>query len=182
MKVKFVANARSRLNKQIQQLEKYIHSSNLEEERQKSHLATSMAPPTSSVYETPQRNVISNGPNGYDAQPYIGNGTYEPSHQSSFFSADMSGMPPGPVEREPFIPKIIDVNYSEGSGDKQWSSRDFSWTRELEVFKVNFCQILVYTTHYCCIYISVCAFRLITKKYLEIPHFAPIKERLLMPR
>ncbi|XP_058771804.1 ATP-dependent DNA helicase Q-like 4A [Vicia villosa] len=124
---------RSQLNKQIQQLEKYIHSSNLEEERQKSHFARSMAPPTSSVYETPQRNVINSGPNGYDAQSYIGKGTYEPSYQSSFFSADMSGMPPGPVEREPFIPKIIDVNYSEGCGDRQWSSRDFSWTRELEV-------------------------------------------------
>ncbi|KAK2393062.1 DNA helicase [Trifolium repens] len=118
---------RSQLNKQIQQLEKYIHSSNLEEERQKSHFATSMAPPTSFVYETPQRHVISSGPNRYDGQAYMGNGTYEPSYQSSY------AMPSGPVEREPFIPKIIEVNYIEGSGDKRWSSRDFSWTKELEV-------------------------------------------------
>ncbi|XP_004485478.1 ATP-dependent DNA helicase Q-like 4A [Cicer arietinum] len=124
---------RSQLNKQIQQLEKYIHSSNLDEERQKSHFSTTMAPPTSFVYETPQRNVISSGSNRYDGQAYTGNGTYGPSYQSSFLSADMCGMPSGPVEREPFIPKIIEVNYIEGSGDKRWSSRDFSWTKELEV-------------------------------------------------
>ena len=149
MKVKFVANARSQLNNQIQQLEKYIQSSNLEEERQKSNFVTSMAPPTSFVYETPQRNVISSGPvinsglNRYDDQVYMDNGTYGTSYQSS------CGMPSGPVEREPFIPKIIEVNYIEGSGDKRWSSRDFSWTKELEVFKLNYFQFPVYTIHHC---------------------------------
>lgn len=43
------------------------------------------------------------------------------------------GMSSGPVEREPYIPKVIDVNYIEGSNDKKWSSRNFSWTKELEV-------------------------------------------------
>lgn len=135
LKIKSVANDRSELNKQIQLLEKYIHSSNLGEERQKSHFSTSMATPTSFVYETPQQNVFSSGPNRYDAQGYMGNGTCESTFQSiPFSSADKYGMPSGPVEREAFIPKIIEVNYIEGSGDKRWSSQDFPWTKKLEVF------------------------------------------------
>ncbi|KAJ7531759.1 hypothetical protein O6H91_14G057500 [Diphasiastrum complanatum] len=30
-------------------------------------------------------------------------------------------------------PRFSDVNYSEGSTDRQWSKRDFPWTKELEV-------------------------------------------------
>jgi bloom syndrome protein len=86
-------------------------------------------------------------------------------------------MPSGLVEREPFIPKIIDVNYIEGSGDKRWSSRDFSWTKELEVFKLNYCQFPVYTTVIVISFFSFDAFRLIIREYLEITHFAPTKER-----
>eukprot|EP01018_Ginkgo_biloba_P018735 Gb_33079 [translate_table: standard] len=37
------------------------------------------------------------------------------------------------MEREPFVPKFTEVNYTEGSGDRRWSKRDFPWTRELEV-------------------------------------------------
>lgn len=37
-----------------------------------------------------------------------------------------SGFKAAPVQ-------FTDVNYTEGSTDKQWSRRDFSWTRELEV-------------------------------------------------
>ncbi|KAJ1385672.1 P-loop containing nucleoside triphosphate hydrolase [Sesbania bispinosa] len=125
---------RSQLNKQIQQLETYIHSRNLDEERQKSHFSASTAPPTSFVYETPQQTFLHSGLKGYDAQTYMDNGRCGSSFQSvSFFSVDKYGMPSGPVEREAFIPKIIEVNYIEGSGDKRWSSQDFPWTRELEV-------------------------------------------------
>ncbi|MED6207360.1 hypothetical protein PIB30_035063 [Stylosanthes scabra] len=95
---------RSQLNMKIQQLEKYINSHNLEEERQKSNLFASAAP-TSFVYETPQQTFQSN--------------TY--------------AMSSGPVTREAFIPKIIEVNYIEGSGDKRWSNKDFPWTKQLEV-------------------------------------------------
>jgi len=38
-----------------------------------------------------------------------------------------------PVERERYKPRIIEVNYIEGSNDKRWSSRDFPWTKKLEV-------------------------------------------------
>lgn len=134
LKIKSVANARSQLKKQIQQLEKYIHSSNLAEERQKSHFSASTAPPTSFVYETPRQPFLSSGPKTYDSQAYMGNGTYGSSFQSvSFSSVDRYGMPSGPVEREAFIPKNIEVNYIEGSGDKRWSSQDFPWTKDLEV-------------------------------------------------
>lgn len=120
---------------QIQQLEKHIHSGTLNEERQKSHFSASTAPPTSFVYETLQQTGLYDGSKRYDTQAYTGNGTYESSFQSlPSFSVDNYSMSSGPVEREAFIPKIIDVNYIEGSGDKRWSSRDFPWTKELEVF------------------------------------------------
>ncbi|KAF1882424.1 hypothetical protein Lal_00039072, partial [Lupinus albus] len=139
---------RSQLNKQIQQLEKYIQSSNLDEERQRSHFSASMAPPKYSMYETPHQTFLSSGSNGYDDQAYTGTGTCGSSFQSaymgngtsgssfqfhSFSSVDTYGTSSGPVEREAFIPKIIEVNYIEGSGDKRWSSLDFPWTKKLEV-------------------------------------------------
>ncbi|ESW20522.1 hypothetical protein PHAVU_006G216200 [Phaseolus vulgaris] len=125
---------RSQLNKQIQQLEKYIQSGNLNEERQKSHFSASTAPSTSYVYGTPQQTAPCNGSKRYDAQAYMGDGTFGSSFQSlPSFSIDKYSTLSGPVEREAFIPKIIEVNYIEGSGDKRWSSHDFSWTKELEV-------------------------------------------------
>jgi len=135
LKIKQVPNARSQLNKQIQQLEKYIQSGNLNEERQKSHFSASTAPSTSSVYETPQQTGACNGSKRYDTQAYMGIGTCGSTFQSlPSFSLDNYSISSGPVEREAFIPKIIEVNYIEGSGDKRWSSHDFPWTKELEVF------------------------------------------------
>jgi len=135
LKINFVANARSQLNKQVQQLEKYIQSGNLNEERQKSHFSASTAPSTSYVYGTPQQSAPCNGSKGYDTQAYMGNGTFDSAFQSlPSFSVDKYSISSGPVERDAFIPKIIEVNYIEGSGDKRWSSHDFSWTKELEVF------------------------------------------------
>lgn len=37
-------------------------------------------------------------------------------------------------ERTPYVPKYTHVNYIDGSTDKKWSSREFSWTRKIEVF------------------------------------------------
>lgn len=53
--------------------------------------------------------------------------------RDSSFSVDKYGLSSAPVEREQYVPKIIDVTYTEGSNDKRWSSHDFSWTRKLEV-------------------------------------------------
>lgn len=53
--------------------------------------------------------------------------------RDSSFSVDRYGLSTAPVEREQYVPKIIDVTYTEGSNDKKWSSREFPWTRKLEV-------------------------------------------------
>jgi bloom syndrome protein len=37
------------------------------------------------------------------------------------------------MEREPYIPKYVEVNYIEGSNDKKCSSGNFPWTKKLEV-------------------------------------------------
>ena len=127
--------ARSQLNKQIQELERYLQSSNLDGERQKSHFFASTSPTSSFQFETPQQTVPRSGPIKYDARVYVGNDPHGSSMLSfSFSSVDMYGMSSGPVEREAYVPRIIEVNYIEGSGDKRWSSRDFPWTKKLEVF------------------------------------------------
>lgn len=125
------------MNKQIQQLERYLRSNLIDEERQKSHLSTSTATPRSFQYETPQAAACRIEPWRFDAQVHLRNdpGGYENCHSSSlpFPSVDRSGVYSGPVEREPFIPKFVEVNYIEGSTDKKWSSENFPWTKKLEV-------------------------------------------------
>nr|GEU70477.1 ATP-dependent DNA helicase Q-like 4A isoform X1 [Tanacetum cinerariifolium] len=49
------------------------------------------------------------------------------SYDSASYSTNCS------APREPYVPKYVDVNYSEGSNDKNWSKRDFPWTKELEL-------------------------------------------------
>ncbi|KAG6527848.1 hypothetical protein ZIOFF_009982 [Zingiber officinale] len=36
------------------------------------------------------------------------------------------------ADRQVFTPKLLDINYIEGSGDKKWKSLDFPWTKKLE--------------------------------------------------
>ncbi|KAJ0265835.1 ATP-dependent DNA helicase Q-like 4A [Hirschfeldia incana] len=48
-------------------------------------------------------------------------------------SEDRSGLSSGPIEREQCVPEIIDITNTDGSNDKKWSSRDFPWTKNLEV-------------------------------------------------
>lgn len=50
----------------------------------------------------------------------------------SFSSIDGFGVSSDPIEREPYIPKYVEVNYIEGSNDKKWSV-NFPWTKKLEV-------------------------------------------------
>lgn len=108
---------RLHLNKQIQQLEGYLP----DVERQKSHFSASTT--CSFQYETPQAASLKS----FD---------YEKWNLSSsvpFSSVDRLGVSSYSVEREPYIPKIIEVNYIEGSNDRKWSSGDFPWTKKLEV-------------------------------------------------
>ncbi|KAK9044368.1 hypothetical protein V6N11_072674 [Hibiscus sabdariffa] len=122
---------RLQLNKQIQQLEKYI----CDVERQRSSFSASTAT-HAFQYGTPQTASFNtksilfdsqvhlhNDPNGYDNWN---------SSTATFSSVDSFGVSSGPTEREPYVPQIIDVNYIEGSNDQKWSSRDFLWTKKLE--------------------------------------------------
>ncbi|XVE93247.1 hypothetical protein REPUB_Repub01dG0173900 [Reevesia pubescens] len=122
---------RLRLNKQIQQLERYI----CDVERQKSHFSASTATHTF-LYGTPQTASFSIDPIQFDARVHSRNepNGYENWNSSSvsFSSVNNLGVSSGPMEREPYIQKIIEVSYIEGSNDKKWSSRDFSWTKKLE--------------------------------------------------
>ncbi|XVF01151.1 hypothetical protein REPUB_Repub04eG0063700 [Reevesia pubescens] len=122
---------RLQLNKQIQQLERYIS----DVERQKSHFSASTATRTFQ-YGTPQTASFSIDPIRFDTQVHLRNepNGYENWNSSSvsFSSVNSFAASSGPMEREPYIPKIIEVNYIEGSNDQKWSSRDFPWTKKLE--------------------------------------------------
>ncbi|XP_022763289.1 ATP-dependent DNA helicase Q-like 4A [Durio zibethinus] len=122
---------RLQLNKQIKQLERYIS----DVERQKSHFSASTANRTF-LYRTPQTVSFNLDANQFDAQVHLHNepNGYEKWNSSSvsFSSVNSFSVASGPMERESYIPKIIEVNYIEGSNDQKWSSRDFPWTKKLE--------------------------------------------------
>lgn len=170
---------RLQLNKQIQELERYIS----DVERKKSHFSASTAT-HSFPYGTPQTSSFSVDPIQFDPQVHLHNepNGYENWNSSSvsFSSVNSFGVSSGSLEREPYIPKIIEVNYIEGSNDQKWSSRDFTWTKKLEVpvlivnkFPQSIQMIfLTFVVHF--------LFRQITRRYLGITRFAPTRERLLM--
>lgn len=127
---------RLQLNKQIQQLERYLRANLVDAERQRSHYSASTAAAVSFQYGTPQSTTI-RAPMKFDAAVNLPNevGGYERwnSPLVSFSSMDSFGVSSGPIEREPYIPKYVEVNYIEGSNDKKWSSVNFPWTKKLEV-------------------------------------------------
>ncbi|CAN6703528.1 unnamed protein product [Malus baccata var. baccata] len=127
---------RLQLNKQIQQLEKYLCNNSLDEERRKSHFSASTATPRPFQCETPQAAAFRTDPMRFDSQvhPHNESGGYERCNSSSvsFSSVDRLGFSSCPVEREPCISKFVEVNYIEGSKDKKWSSDNFPWTKKLE--------------------------------------------------
>ncbi|KAM1027197.1 hypothetical protein ACFX2A_040992 [Malus domestica] len=126
---------RLQLNKQIQQLEKYLCNNSLDEERRKSHFSASTPRPFQC--ETPQAAAFRTDPMRFDSQvhPHNESGGYERCNSSSvpFSSVDRLGFSSCPVKREPCISKLVEVNYIEGSKDKKWSSDNFPWTKKLEV-------------------------------------------------
>ncbi|GFY88536.1 DNA helicase [Actinidia rufa] len=127
---------RLQLNKQVQQLEKYLRSTSVDEERQKSQFSASTAPSRAFQYETPPTSAFRIDSMRSNAQSHIVNGAvgYDGWNSSSFSfsSVDRFGASSFPVEREQYVPKNVEVNYIEGSNDKKWSSRDFLWTKKLE--------------------------------------------------
>ncbi|XP_050942878.1 ATP-dependent DNA helicase Q-like 4A isoform X2 [Cucumis melo] len=126
---------RVHLNKQIQLLERHISLDAVNEERRRSHLFATTVTPKTFHFETPQGAEFRTDAKlntsyiHQDLEPR----RIEPwNSMGSSYVDERFGMSSGPVEREPYIPKVIDVNYIEGSNDKKWSSRNFSWTKELE--------------------------------------------------
>jgi len=123
---------RLQLNKQIQQLEKYLR----DEERQKSHFSASTLV-RNLQYETPQSAACKIDPMRFDAQVHLRNDLNEYEKWNapsvSFSSIDSFGVSSVPLEREPYIPSFVEVNYIEGSNDPKWSSTNFPWTKKLEV-------------------------------------------------
>ncbi|KAJ6932095.1 hypothetical protein NC651_007720 [Populus alba x Populus x berolinensis] len=122
---------RSQLNKQIQQLEKYLR----DKERQKSHCSASTLV-RNLQYETPQSAPCKIDPMRFDAQVHLRNDLngYEKwnAPSVSFSSIDSFGVSSVPLEREPYIPSFVEVNYIEGSNDPKLSSTNFPWTKKLE--------------------------------------------------
>ncbi|CAN1804893.1 ATP-dependent DNA helicase Q-like 4A [Linum perenne] len=119
---------RLHLNKKLQQLEGYISN----QERQKSNFSASTTT-CNAQYETPQMSAVRMEPNHYP-QNESGARGYENWNSSSLPFTPMDGFGGSyvPVEREPYIPKFVEVNYTEGSNDPRWSSTDFPWTKKLE--------------------------------------------------
>ncbi|KAK9286396.1 hypothetical protein L1049_014792 [Liquidambar formosana] len=90
--------------------------------------------PRAFQYETPPTAAFRIDPMRFDAQVHVRNdlGGCEKwnSPSVSFSSVDRFGVSSGPVEREPYIPKFIEVNYIEGSNDKKWSGANFPVDKE----------------------------------------------------
>ncbi|KAM6581019.1 hypothetical protein CsatA_004793 [Cannabis sativa] len=126
---------RLELNKQIQQLEIYLRSNSVDEERQNSHFFASTTPQTFN-YETPQASVSRKDPWKFESQVHLRNepGAYESCNfsSSSFSSVDRFDISSSTGEREPYIPRLVEVNYIEGSNNKKWSNQNFPWTMKLE--------------------------------------------------
>ncbi|KAF3777388.1 ATP-dependent DNA helicase Q-like 4A [Nymphaea thermarum] len=128
------------LNRQIQDLERFLHCTAGDEERQRSHYSASTMSTCRTNLGTPLSHGVMNGLTHNSSATYdIG----QSSHQSDYYfnsiqspmtasSIDWKGSTVSFVEREAFAPKLLDVNYIDGSSDKKWSSRDFPWTRQLE--------------------------------------------------
>ncbi|XP_012071305.1 ATP-dependent DNA helicase Q-like 4A isoform X1 [Jatropha curcas] len=124
---------RLQLNKQIPQLERYLR----DDERKKSHFSASTMT-GNFQYETPQSTACRIDPMRFDAHVHLRS---EPAGREnwnlpsvSFPSVDRLGFSSGPIEREPYVPRFIEVNYIEGSNDPKWSSKNFAWTKKLEAY------------------------------------------------
>ncbi|KAF2618199.1 hypothetical protein F2Q68_00040626 [Brassica cretica] len=121
------------LKKQIQQLEDHTR----DKEKHKSQFLSSTAT-RASQYETPKStNLRFDHPQTDSRAHFNEQGRYASDSwnmpKDSSLSVDRYGLSSAPVEREQYVPRIIEVTYTEGSNDQKWSSRDFPWTRKLEV-------------------------------------------------
>ncbi|XP_050375562.1 ATP-dependent DNA helicase Q-like 4A [Argentina anserina] len=127
---------RMQLNKQIQALESYLCTNSMDEERRNSHFSASTTTPRPFQYETPPAPAFRTDPMRFNSEFHLNKegGGYAEWNSSSVSSSstDKFGFSSFPVEREPYIPKFVDVNYIEGSNDNKWRDGSFPWTKELE--------------------------------------------------
>ncbi|XP_040379717.1 ATP-dependent DNA helicase Q-like 4A [Oryza brachyantha] len=125
---------RALLKKQIELLGEYTVRLTQDEERQMSH---SMASTTALQGHHPIVNQSSScvkDTNRFQSPIYMRS---EPTNSGLCFSSApysyMDGLStPLPSVQRDYNRRIIDINYTEGSGDKRWSSTHFAWTKELE--------------------------------------------------
>ncbi|KAF0893130.1 hypothetical protein E2562_023164 [Oryza meyeriana var. granulata] len=126
---------RAFLKKQIELLGEYTARLTQDEERQMTH---SMASTTAlqGLHRTiTQSSSFVKDTNRFQSPIYTRN---EPGISRSCFSSapysymDSLSTPLPSVQRD-YTPRIINISYTEGSGDKKWSSTHFAWTKELEV-------------------------------------------------
>nr|APZ84616.1 RecQ-like helicase 4 [Zea mays subsp. parviglumis] len=130
---------RLHLKKLVQLLEDHMTRSAQDEERKISH---SMASTTSTQQHLPPMtpgSTFTMDSNRFQSQDYVGNGPrdsdlcYSPAPYSC---SDNLSTPLNSVWKS-YTPKVIDINYTEGSGDRKWSSTNFPWTKELEAKNRN---------------------------------------------
>ena len=130
-----VIPCRLHLKKLVQLLEDHMKRSAQDEERQISH---SMASTTATQQHlppmTPGSTFITDS-NRFQSQVYVGNGPRDSDlcYSSAPYSCSDNLTTPLNSVWKSYTPKVIDINYTEGSGDRKWSSTNFPWTKELEV-------------------------------------------------
>ncbi|KAK1430220.1 hypothetical protein QVD17_12800 [Tagetes erecta] len=127
------------LNKQVQQLEKYLLFCSVNEKGSRSNFNSAHTTSTIAFqYENPPTLASRVDPVRLDDRFYMNNESdglnrwNSPSVSYSSAGNNNINITSAPVEREPYIPKYVEVNYIDGSNDKNWSKRDFPWTKELE--------------------------------------------------
>lgn len=136
VKLLFLFIFRVHLNKAIQLLEKHLSLNAVNEERRRSHFLATTVTPKTFHFETPQGVEFrtDSKQNNFEVHLQSELRRNEPwNPMVSSYSVERFGMSSGPVEREQYIPKVVDVNYIEGSNEKKWSSLNFPWTKKLEV-------------------------------------------------
>ncbi|CAM8986358.1 unnamed protein product [Rhodiola kirilowii] len=119
---------RGQLNKGIQELEKHLNL--IQKEERHSAFATTPMP---FQYQTPPMSMSKSHPVGFGSQVHTTNESGANGNWNSpVGSYCSSSIPLERDPREPYIPKVIEINYTEGSNADTWSSGSFPWTKKLE--------------------------------------------------
>lgn len=136
---------RSSLNKQIQNLEKYLSNQSQNEENMQSHFSSSKTTNQCFQPQTPTNTFpIDIGRFNTQVNIHSDQGNNRSLNSTTFSSHNGSGISPCLMEREVFTPKSISINYIEGSGDAKYKSKDFWWTKKLEVLSSTSSTLLYF--------------------------------------